>query len=191
MPLNLTEFAYIMLTKESAINIEKWNPGQHDRSGFNCGVDRLNNFLNLSAKKQQKDGMTRIYVAVLPEDSTILGYHAINVGQMSSSEISRPPKGTPNHGEMPALFLGQIAVDIRAQGLGIGSLLIHHVFEKARIISDEVGCYAVILDVVSDGSPNDLEKRIEWYRDFGFQSFSSNEYRMFITIKQIREIFSS
>ena len=61
-----------MLTKETSINIERWNPGRHDRSGFDCGVERLNNFLNLSAKKQQKNDMTRVYVAVLPDEASIL-----------------------------------------------------------------------------------------------------------------------
>ena len=124
-----------MLTDETSIDIVSWDPGRHDRSGFDCGVERLNNFLKLSAKKQQKDDhLTRVYVAVVPEDTAILGYHAINVGTMNVSELAKPPRGTPSHGEIPVLFLGQVAVDLKAQGLGIGGLLMHHVFEKARVI---------------------------------------------------------
>lgn len=177
-----------MLTEETSINIESWDPGRHDRSGFDCGVERLNNFLNLSAKKQQKDDMTRVYVAVLPEDTAILGYHAINVGTMNVAELAKPPRGTPSHGEIPVLFLGQVAVDLKAQGLGIGGLLMHHVFEKARVIADEVGCHAVLLDVMSDGDAEAFDKRKGCYEDFGFQSFSSNEARMFMTMKQVRSV---
>ena len=63
-----------MLTDQSVLNIERWDPKQHDRWGFDCRVKRLNNFLNLSAKKQQKDDMTRVYVAVVPGNTTVLGY---------------------------------------------------------------------------------------------------------------------
>ncbi|MXY33855.1 MAG: GNAT family N-acetyltransferase [Boseongicola sp. SB0676_bin_33] len=175
-------------TEDTRVNIENWNPGRHDHSGFDCGVDRLNNFLKLSAKKQQKDDMSRVYVAVEPGETTILGYHAINVGTMNVAELARRPRGTPSHGEIPVLFLGQVAVDQAVQGLGVGSLLMHHVFEKACVIADEAGCHAVLLDVMSDGDPEALVRRKGWYEEFGFQSFASNEARMFMTIKQVRQI---
>ena len=175
-----------MLTDKSAIYIERWDPQRHDRADFDCGVGRLNNFLNLSAKKQHKVDMTRVYVAVLPGETTVLGYHAINVGTMNVEEMSRPPKGTPSHGEIPVLFLGQVADDRKAQGRGVGSLLMHHVFEKACVVANEAGCHAILLDVMSDGDEDAFAKRQGWYRDFGFQSFASNEARMFMTIKQVR-----
>lgn len=177
-----------MLTKETSINIEIWNPGRHDRSGFDCGVARLNNFLKLSAKKQLKDDMTRVYVAVIPGETMVLGYHAISVGTMNVTELAKPPRGTPNHGEIPVLFLGQVAVDLKAQGLGLGSVLMHHVFEKALVIADEAGCHAVLLDVLSDRDADAFAKRKGWYEEFGFQSFVSNEARMFMTMKQVRRI---
>ena len=62
-----------------------------------------------------------------------------------------------------------------AQGLGVGSLLVHHVFEKACVIADEAGCHAVLPDVMSDGDPESLFRRKGRYEEFGFQSFASNE----------------
>lgn len=177
-----------MLTERTSISIERWDPGHHDRAGFDCGVERLNNFLRLSARKQQKDDMTRVYVAVEPGQTTVLGYHAINVGTMNVAEMARPPRGTPSHGEIPVLFLGQVTVDVKAQGLGVGSLLMHHVFEKARVIADQAGCHAVLLDVMSDGDAQAFGRRRGWYAEFGFQRFASNEARMFMTMQQVRRI---
>ena len=179
-----------MLTKDSPLNIERWNPALHDRSEFDCGVERLNNFLHLSAKKQQKDNMIRVYVAAAQGDTKILGYHAINVGTMNVAELAKKPRGTPPHGEVPVLFLGQVAVDRQVQGLGVGSVLMHHVFEKACVVADEVGCHAVLLDVMSDGGDDAFAKRQQWYEEFGFQSFASNPARMFMTVKQIRQIIN-
>ncbi len=59
----------------SRILIEPFDPVQHARAGFSCGTERLDNFLRLSARKQQKDGFTRIFVAVVEDASTILGYY--------------------------------------------------------------------------------------------------------------------
>lgn len=178
-----------MLTDQSALKIETWNPARHDRSGFDCGVDRLNNFLKLSAKKQQSDDMTRVYVAVEVGQTKILGYHAINVGRLDVSELSNPPRGTPSHGEIPVLFLGQVAVDQAAQGFGIGSILMHHVFEKASVIADKAGCYAILLGVMADD--DGFDRRKAWYQAFGFQSFQSNKARMFMTMKQVRAIIEA
>lgn len=180
-----------MLTEDTPLNIELWDPARHDRSGFDCGVERLNNFLNLSAKKQQKDDMTRVYVAVEDGQHTILGYHAINVGIMNVAEMKNKPRGTPSHGEIPVLFLGQVAVDQQAQGVGTGGILMLHVFEKARVIADEAGCHAILLDVISDGDEEAFAKRKGWYEEFGFQSFISNEARMFMTMKQVRAVLDA
>lgn len=74
--------------------------------------------------------MTRAYVVIEDGQVIILGYHAINLGMMNADELTRRPRGAPDHGELPILFLGQVAVSISAQGHGIGSILMHRVFEK-------------------------------------------------------------
>ena len=135
--------------------------------------------------------MIRVHVAVESGDTKVLGYHAINLGAMNAAELPKPPRDTPNLGEIPVLFLGQVAVDRKAQGLGIGSLLMHHVFEKACIVADYAGCHAVLLDVMSDGSAVAFARRKGWYEGFGLQSFASNEARMFMTMKQIRQLVGS
>lgn len=180
-----------MPTKGGDLRIEHFDPARHDRAGFSCGVERLDNFLKLNAKKQQKDDMTRVYVAVEEGETVILGYHAINLGMMDVSELKKRPRGAPDHGELPILFLGQVAVSEDTQGDGLGSILMHHVFEKAIIIADEAGCFAIVLDVMSDGDEDAFKRRQAWYAGFGFQSFTSNPARMFMTMKQVRLILAS
>jgi len=177
-----------MLTDQSPLRIETFDPARHERDGFDCGVPRLNNYLKLSAKKQQKDDMTRAYVALENGKLSILGYHAINLGMMNVNELQRRPRGVPEHGEIPILFLGQVAVDTKAQGYGVDGILMHHVFEKAAVIAYQVGCHALVLDVMRDGEPEAFERRKDWYQSFGFRSFVSNPVRMFMVMKQIREV---
>jgi len=170
------------------LRIELFDPARHDRAGFLCGVNRLDNYLKLSARKQQKDDMTRVYVAVEDGRQSVIGYHAINLGMMNADELAKRPRGAPDHGELPILFLGHVAVSADAQGHGVGSILKHHVFEKACRIADEAGCFAIVLDVMSDGGEDAFRKRMGWYEAFGFQSFASNPARMFMSMKQVRMI---
>lgn len=177
MPINLGD-----------LRIEHFDPARHDRTGFSCGVARLDNYLKLNAKKQQKDDMTRVYVVIEDGGKDILGYHAINLGMMNVDELATRPKGAPAHGEIPILFLGQVAVSTKMQGKGLGSILMHHIFEKAGVIADQAGCFAIVLDVMSDGDDVAYQRRMEWYAAFGFQTFASNPSRMFMTMKQVRQL---
>ena len=177
-----------MPTEQSPVSIEAFDPARHVRADFNCGVVRLNNYLRLSARKQQKDDMTRVYVVVEEGSALILGYHAINLGMMNVDELEHRPRGVPDHGEIPVLFLGQIAVDRKEQNRRLGGLLMHHVFEKAYSISELAGCHAIILDVISDGGKAEFDRRSAWYKSFGFTPFPSNPSRMFLPMKQVRAV---
>ena len=175
-----------MPTKTPDLRIEDFDPARHDRAGFSCGVERLDNYLKRTARKQQKDDMTRVYVVVEDGGTAIPGYHAINLGMMDVDELAKRPRGAPDHGELPILFLGQVAVSEDAQGHGLGSILMHHVFGKAYAIAKQAGCFAIVLDVISDGDEVAYKRRLEWYAEFGFQSFASKSSRMFMTMKQVR-----
>lgn len=132
--------------------------------------------------------MTRVYVVVADGSPRILGYHAINLGIMNVDELQRRPRGTPDHGEIPVLFLGQVAVDRRQQGRGLGGILMHHVFQKACVIADTAGCHAIVLDAIADGGEEEFARRTSWYESFGFASFASNPRRMFLAMKQVRAV---
>ena len=48
-----------------AVRIEAFDPGLHDTKDFRCGSDSQDNFLRRTAKRQQRDGYTRLYVVFL------------------------------------------------------------------------------------------------------------------------------
>ena len=88
------------------IVIEPFDSGRHDRSGFSCGTDRLDSFLRLSARKQQKNDFTRVSVAVAEGSPEVLGYYALNAHAVATDELGadRPPRA-PRTGSIPALYL--------------------------------------------------------------------------------------
>jgi GNAT superfamily N-acetyltransferase len=48
-----------------AVRIEAFDPDLHDTKDFRCGSDSQDNVLRRTAKRQQRDGYTRLYVAFL------------------------------------------------------------------------------------------------------------------------------
>ena len=175
---------------DSRIVIEPLDPGRHDRSGFSCGTDRLDNFLRFSARKQQKDDFTRVFVAVAEGSPEVLGYHALNAHAVATDDLGTDrPRRAPNTGSIPALYLSMIAVDRSRQGEGLGSDLAVDALGRARNVAGEVGLELVVLDVIGDGGNDAFARRMAFYRRLGFQSFQERPERMFITIDTIRAMF--
>ena len=171
-----------------SVHPRRYTMRDHPTSVRSGSKDSLNNDFKFSAEKRQNDDIARVYVAVEDDDARSLAYHTIDLGVMNVDELSRRPRGDPGQGKIPILFLGQIAVDRKFQDLGIGSILMHHVFEKAQAIADEAECHAVFLDALSDGGKDALERRQACYNSFGFQGFASSSARLFMTMKQVRAI---
>lgn len=170
--------------------IEPFVPTQHERSGFSCGFVRLDNFLRLSAKKQQKDDFTRVFVVVVENSPQILGYYALNAHAVFLDELGVDrPQRVPNTGSIPALYLSMIAVDQRWQGRGLGSYLAIDALNRARNVADEVGLKLIVLDVINDGGDDVFARRVAFYRRLGFQSFQDRTERMFIALHTVRQMF--
>ena len=172
------------------IVIEPFDPGRRDRSTFSCGTDRLNNFLKFSARKQQKDDFTRVFVAVAEGSSEVLGYYALNAHAAAAEDLGEDrPRRAPRTGSIPALYFSMIAVDGRRQGMGLGSDLAVDALGRALNVSGEVGLKLVVLDVIDDDGEEVFARRKGFYRHFGFRSLEDHPERMFITIDTIRVMF--
>ena len=172
------------------VSKEPFEAGRHERADFSCGVARLDNFLRLSARKQQKDGFTRVFVAVAEGSSRILGYYALNTHAVGIAELGRNhPRRAPSSASLPALYLSMIAVDKTQQGKGMGTDLLVDALLRACRVSKEVGLKLVILDVINDGGDQAFQRRKEFYRRMGFESFRDSPERMFMTIGTIRGMF--
>ena len=88
------------------IVIEPFDPGRHDRSGFSCRTDRLDNFLRFTARKQQKDDFTRAFVAVDEGSPQVPGYYALNAHAVPTADLGADrPRRAPSTGSIPALYL--------------------------------------------------------------------------------------
>ena len=168
--------------------IEPFDPERHDRTAFSCGLDRLDNFLKLSAKKQQVGDFTRVRVATIRGQASILGYYALNAHFLAGDGLPNDlTKNAPRSG-IPVIYLSMIAVDCRCQGRGIGRALLASALTRAAHAAEDVGLKAVILDVIEDDGAAMTARRHEFYTSMGFQSFPSRPLRMFITIESVRKI---
>jgi GNAT superfamily N-acetyltransferase len=134
---------------------------RHDREGFNCGEEALNEFLRCYARRSHELGGAKTFLAINDADNkTILGFYSLSpasVEYAKAPEIVR--RGLARH-DVPGFRLARLAVDRRVQGKGIGGQLLLAAGRRCLVASAEVGGVVLIIDAKN-------ERVAGWYTRYG------------------------
>lgn len=167
--------------------LERFDPGKHDRTGFTSRVDRIDNFLQRTAKKQQKGDFTAITVAVRPDSNKVLGFYAMNSAAVAGDSLpDRLTKNSPAGRLIPAAYFSMMGIDKSVQGQKLGTMLMSAALEDFVKAGNALGISVILLDVLDDDGPVNTQRRLKFHRRFGFQSFPDDELKMFLPVKQAR-----
>jgi GNAT superfamily N-acetyltransferase len=151
---------------------------KHDRSRFNCGIEALNNYLNVMAGQQSKKDNTRTFVLEDDSDkSHIIGFYTLT---MTSIDLKTLPDKLQKKHQSSTLggLIARLAVDNRYKGKGFGEWLLIDALRKLLSASDSVAFPVVIVDA--------KEGAKYFYERYGFQAFRDAENKLFITIADVR-----
>ena len=135
---------------------------EHDRHTFDCGRESLNQWLRRHAWRNQLSGVSRVNVVCDSDSGAIAGYVSLSAAQIERAHLAKAAqRNQPD--PIPALLLGQLAVDMRYQGRGCARSLMYFALTTAVRFAGDIGCFCVLThpldDVVRD-----------FYREFGFEN---------------------
>lgn len=162
---------------------------RHDRNSFDCGVARMNEFLQKTARQHADKDVGVTHVVIEHEGaSTILGYITLTIKPILRETLPHSKK-LPR-GEYTVAFVGQVAVAEEWQGKGIGKTLLYFALSKALDVSEVFGLAGVALDLLREENEDTavLEKRRKFYTDRGFKALSVDEGRLYISMNEIRKM---
>lgn len=130
-----------------------------DRSHFRSGDDDLDRFFHrFAGQNQYRHYVGVTYVAI--DDGHVLGFVTVAAGDLEGEKLpARLQKKLPRF-PLPVLRLARLAVDLRAQGKGLGRRLLRFVLELAERMVDDYGCVGVVVDAKPHAS--------ELYAKYGF-----------------------
>lgn len=154
--------------------------GQHDRPGFHCGEASLDGYIRKQARKDVKRRVSRVFVATeAAYPDTIVGYYTLST---LAIELSCLPEALgrklPRH-PVPAALLGRLAVDQKAQGYGVGGLLLADAIKRTLAVSEDIAIYALVVDAIDKGAQG-------FYERFGFSPLSTvSGRRLFLPLKAV------
>ena len=145
---------------------------------FDCGIEKLNEFLSRYAIKNDELGIGRTFIA-LNSSNHILGYFTLATAQVAYQEIPDKYKGKLPKYPIPALRIARLAVNKELQGNGIGKWLLSQVFIKAVQVSDITGLYLILVDA--------KETSKSFYEYYGFQRLVDEELSYFVVVDTVRK----
>jgi len=133
----------------------------HHREVFDCGEPALNEFLLRYARQSHQQGAAKTFLAISVADRrTILGYYTLSPASIAyarTPDILR--RGLPRY-EIPAFRLARLAVDVQAQGQGLGGQLLLSAGKRCLAASAEVGGIAMLIDAKNS-------RVAAWYASYG------------------------
>ena len=148
--------------------------GSHNRQGFDCGRQELNDWLRQVARQHQEKGLSRTFVATLDEaPASICGYYALTLAELENRNLPEAwRKKMPRR--IPGVKLGRLAVEKKFQGKGLGDLLLVDALTRAQRIYQEAGGIGLFVDAID-------EKAASYYKRFGFVPTPDNPLLLFLS----------
>jgi predicted N-acetyltransferase YhbS len=133
-----------------------------DRDSFDCGRESLNQWFRRHAWHNQESDVSRTSVICDTMTGKIVGYTSLSAAQIERAHLPKPAqRNRPD--PIPALLLGQLAVDRQHQGHGYATALMYFALTMAVRFANEVGCFGVLTHPLDEG----VRAR---YSRFGFET---------------------
>jgi GNAT superfamily N-acetyltransferase len=152
----------------------------HELSRFDCGKEPLNRFLQRFAPINQRANSAQTYV-VCGEAKIVVGYYSLAVGAVEHAAApARVTKGRARQA-VPVMLLARLAVDMTAQGAGLGRALLKDALLRTVQAADIAGIRAVLVHAKDDEAK-------AWYEKFDFEPSPSDPLHLFLLMKDIAAV---
>jgi GNAT superfamily N-acetyltransferase len=150
--------------------------GRHDRTGFSCGVDALDDWFAQRAGQDERRSVARVFVA-LDDRLGVVGFYSLSAFTLAIDDL--PPawvKRLPCYGLIPAALIGRLARDRRLRGEGLGGLLLADAVRRVLDAAHTLAVFAIVVEAID-------EDAAAFYRGFGFTPFPGRPLRLFMPLQ--------
>jgi GNAT superfamily N-acetyltransferase len=147
---------------------------EHDKSGFNCGVPILDQYLRTQAGQDIRRHIANCFVAVTAETNTIAGYYTLSAASIALGDLDADvAKRLPRYSVIPAARVGRLAIDQRHQRRGLGGAMLFDALERA--LRSDAAIFAMLVDAKND-------EAAAFYGHHGFTPFASRPLTLYLPI---------
>jgi len=130
-----------------AFSVEELEAKRHDRTGFDCGEELLNQYLKTLAGQHRAKGIATTFVLVdSGRPSRVLGYYSLSAASLAFEQLTEADrKGLPAY-PIPAVRIGRLATSVSVRGQGLGELLLQNAIKRILQTRNTLGVHVVVVD---------------------------------------------
>ena len=133
-----------------------------DTASFDCGENALNAYLQRYASQDIKRGVARVFAATsagLPQE--VAGFYTLSAASIVAETLPETLRKKLPRYPVPVAMLRRLAVSVKAQGQGLGSILLADACKRVVAASKTLAVSAIVVDTKP-------VQAAAFYKHFGF-----------------------
>ena len=146
---------------------------------FASGEESLDRYLADRALTNHLADLARCYVCVDGETKKILGYYTLSAVAVEHAQLSgKMRRNAPN--PVPAVLLGRLAIDAKAQGSGLGRFLVRDAVLSTLAAADRIGVRILLVHALH-------EQAATFYEELGFTRSPTDPLHLYLLLADARK----
>jgi ribosomal protein S18 acetylase RimI-like enzyme len=153
----------------------------HDRDGFDCDNEALNQFLKQTARQHIQKGISRTFVLIDTEQpKIIIGFFTLTLCEVRVEKLPLQfSKKYPSN--VPGVKLARLAVSKICQRQGIGEVLMIEAMQRALIVAENAGGIGIFVDAKNEAAR-------AYYERYGFVNLEDASLELFLPLSTIQQM---
>jgi ribosomal protein S18 acetylase RimI-like enzyme len=145
-----------------------------DTDSFDCRQAPLDEYIRRYASQDVKRNVSRVFLATPERDvSRLAGFYTLSAGSVSCSDLPTSLSKTLPKYPVPVALIGRLAVDIRFQGKGLGSILLADACMKIANASASLAMVGIVVHAKDEAAAG-------FYQHFGFKPVPGRSDRLLL-----------
>jgi GNAT superfamily N-acetyltransferase len=150
---------------------------QHPRKQFDCGEERVNDWLATKALQNQEKHLS-VTKVLLDDAGATAGYYTLATGQVDFGDLpAEVAKRLPRR-RLPVAVLAWLGVSSAHQGKGLGGRLLAQALRDCYEAGQTFAFVAVLLDCINDAAK-------AFYQRWDFEELPGQPYRLFLSAARL------
>lgn len=146
---------------------------------FASGEESLDRYLADRALTNHLADLGRCYVCVDAETGQILGYYTLSAVAVEHADLpGKVRRNAPN--PVPAVLMGRLAIDAKAQGSGLGRFLVRDAILSTLAAADRIGVRILLVHALH-------EQAATFYEKLGFKRSPSDALHLYLLLADARK----
>ncbi len=143
-------------------------------ANFQCDREPLDDYIRRYASQDVRRNVARVFVAA-PEDTPqhLAGFITLSAGSVACATLPEALRRKLPRYPVPVALIGRLAVDVKFQGKGLGSILLADACQKVAQASSVLAVAGIVVDAKD-------EQAIAFYAHFGFVPLQGQADRMML-----------